>query len=66
MNNAGIVNNTPDASDELADPIVWDMFASRIVCCVPNPARKDANTTTVKTAIGIDVLMVNPAIRAQS
>ena len=27
MNSAGIVNSTPDATDELAEPIVCDMFS---------------------------------------
>jgi hypothetical protein len=62
MNSAGIVNSTPDATDELADPMVCDMLASRMLCCIPN-ALNSRNATTVSTATGIDVLIVNPAFR---
>ncbi len=31
MNSAGIVNSTPEATDELADPIVCDMLLSRML-----------------------------------
>jgi len=31
MNSAGIVNSTPEATDELAEPTVWDMFSSRML-----------------------------------
>ena len=31
MNRAGIVKRTPEATDELADPTVCDMFVSRIL-----------------------------------
>ena len=31
MNNAGIVNSTPEATEELAEPMVYDMLVSRIL-----------------------------------
>ncbi len=61
MNNAGMVNSTPDATDELAEPIVWDMLLSRIECRRPNDSRI-RKVTTVSTATGIDVLIVKPAL----
>jgi hypothetical protein len=54
MKRAGIVNNTPDATDELADPIVCDMFVSRMLCLSPKAAKR-RNATTVSTATGIEV-----------
>jgi hypothetical protein len=36
MNSAGMVKMVPEASDELAEPIVCDMLASRII---PGPTR---------------------------
>src|SRR4051812_16780007 len=57
-NSAGIVKIVPVASDELADPIVCEMFASRIM-----PLRRlgiSRNSATVSTAIGIDVDTVSP------
>ena len=62
MKRAGMVKSTPEATEELADPMVWDMLDSRMECWNPIPdiAR---NTTTVSTATGIEVLMVRPAIR---
>jgi hypothetical protein len=60
MKRAGMVNNTPDATEELADPIVCDMFVSSMLCCRPI-AEKIRKATTVSTATGIDVLIVNPA-----
>ena len=62
MKRAGMVKMVPDASDELAEPIVCDMLASRII---PRPpwramARKSA---TVRTAMGIEVETVRPTRR---
>ena len=62
MNRAGIVNSTPEATEELADPMVCDMLLSRMVCRTPNELRA-RNTTTVSTAAGIEVLIVSPALR---
>src|SRR3990172_3875146 len=62
MNSAGMVNSTPDATDDDAEPTVWEMLLSRMVWETPN-AWSSRNTTTVSTAIGIDVLMVRPALR---
>ncbi len=62
MNSAGMVNSTPDATEELADPTVCDMLLSRILCLVPNTAVSNRKATTVSTATGIDVLMVSPAL----
>ena len=62
MNRAGMVNSTPDATDELAEPIVCDMFASRMLCCMPK-ALNNRKATTVSTATGIEVLIVSPALR---
>ena len=61
MNRAGIVNRTPDASEELADPTVCEMLLSRMLCRTPKAARI-RNATTVSTATGIDVLIVRPAL----
>ena len=61
MNNAGIVNSTPEATDELAEPTVCDMFSSRMLWRSP-VAWSSLNTTTVSTATGIEVLMVRPAL----
>jgi hypothetical protein len=62
MNSAGMVNSTPEATDELADPMVWDMLLSRMLCPSPN-AVNSRNATTVSTATGMEVLIVSPAIR---
>jgi hypothetical protein len=61
MNSAGMVNRTPDATEEDADPTVWEMFDSRMECLSP-AAVNNRNMTTVSTATGIDVLMVRPAM----
>ena len=60
MNRAGIVNSTPEATDELADPMVCDMLASRMLCFRPSRV-KTRNATTVNTATGMEVLIVSPA-----
>ena len=62
MKRAGIVNRTPEATEELADPMVCDMLASRMLCLKPR-AWSRRNVTTVSTATGMDVLMVRPALR---
>ena len=62
MNRAGTVKSIPEATDELAEPIVCDMFASRMLLCAPK-ARSNRKTTTVNTATGIEVLIVRPAFR---
>ena len=51
MNSAGIVKIVPAASDELAEPIVCAMFASRS----DPPSAEKRKAATVSTAIGIDV-----------
>lgn len=51
---------TPDASEELADPVVCDMLASRIVVD-PRNLRAIRKNPTVMTATGIDVDTVMPA-----
>ncbi len=58
---AGIVKIVPEASDELAEPIVCDMFASRII--PPGRLPMTRNAATVSTAMGIDVDTVSPTRR---
>ena len=50
------------ATEELAEPTVWEMFVSRIEPELPARASR-RNTTTVNTATGIEVLIVKPDIR---
>ena len=57
---AGMVKIVPEARDELADPIVWERFASRITGPRAWRARKSA---TVSTAMGIEVETVRPTRR---
>lgn len=57
---AGIVKMTPDAIEELAEPIVCDMLVSRMECGLPVIALRDVKVTTESTAMGMDVLMVSP------
>src|SRR4029079_18006535 len=57
---AGIVKMVPEASEELADPIVCERFASRMTGPRARRARKRA---TVRTAIGMDVETVRPTRR---
>ena len=56
-----MVKSTPEATDELADPMVCDMLASRMLC-LPPMADHTRNATTVSTATGMDVLIVRPAL----
>ena len=60
MKSAGMVKSTPDATDDEADPTVWEMLDSRMECFSP-AAVNARNTTTVSTATGMEVLMVSPA-----
>jgi hypothetical protein len=53
-----MVKIVPAASDELADPIVWDMFASRMT--PPDRGLIRRNAATVSTAMGIEVETVSP------
>ena len=53
---AGMVKIVPVASDELAEPIVCEMFASSST----SRFRINRNSATVSTAIGIDVETVSP------
>ena len=62
MKRAGIVNRTPEATEELAEPMVCDMLASRMLCLKPT-AWSSRKATTVSTATGMEVLMVKPALR---
>ena len=55
-NSAGIVKMVPVASAVEAEPIVWEMFASRIV---PR-GRSRLNIATVMTAAGIEAETVMP------
>ena len=61
MNSAGMVNNTPEATEELAEPTVCDMLLSRMLWRRPK-AVNTRNATTVRTATGIEVLIVSPAL----
>ena len=58
MNSAGIVKIVPDASEELALPIVCARFASSTV----PPRAKTRNAATDSTAIGIEVETVSAAL----
>ncbi len=49
----------PDANDELAEPVVWAIFASRIEV-LPNSQLKDLKNATEITARGMAVLIVKP------
>ncbi len=62
MNRAGMVKSTPEATDELAEPMVWDILASRMLCLPPKTLAM-RKATTVSTATGMEVLMVRPALR---
>src|ERR1041385_4217833 len=55
-NSAGMVKIVPVASDELAEPMVCEMFASRIT----SRRRISRNSATVSTAMGIEVETVSP------
>jgi len=57
---AGIVKMVPAASDELAEPMVCERLASRII---PRPPRTDLKKATVRTAMGMDVETVRPTRR---
>ena len=58
-NSAGMVKIVPVASEELAEPIVCEMFASRMT----SRCRMRRNNATVRTAIGIEVDTVSPTRR---
>ncbi len=58
-NSAGMVKIVPVASEVEADPMVWEMLASRIVPRAPT-RRKSA---TVMTAAGIEAETVMPTLR---
>ena len=58
-NSAGMVKIVPVASDELAEPTVWEMFASRMT----SRCRIKRNSATVSTAMGIEVETVRPTRR---
>ena len=51
---------TPEASDELAEPVVWDMLLSRIDARPKKRCVKRKKPTAI-TATGIDVDTVIPA-----
>ncbi len=51
---------TPEASDELADPVVWDILLSRIVARPKKRCVRRKKPTDI-TATGIDVDTVIPA-----
>ena len=53
---AGSVKMVPVASAVEADPIVWEMFASRIVPRLPSTRKK----ATAMTAAGIEAETVSP------
>ena len=58
-NSAGIVKIVPVASAVEAEPIVCEMFASRIVPFRP----RSRKTATVRTAAGIEADTVSPTLR---
>jgi hypothetical protein len=60
MKSAGIVKMVPDASDELAEPMVCDRLASS---SIPRPPPSTRKSATVSTAIGIEVETVRPTRR---
>ena len=59
---AGTVNINPEASEELAEPVVWEMLHSRIVG-LPNSGVSILRIATETTASGIAVLIVSPTLR---
>ena len=59
---AGIVNMTPDAREEAAEPVVWAMFVSRMPT-FPHRPRVTRKKATAMTASGIDVEIVRPTRR---
>ena len=61
INKAGSVNRAPLATDELAEPIVCDILVSSKLYLNPKTDNR-RKTTTVRTATGIDVLIVRPAL----
>jgi hypothetical protein len=62
-NNAGMVKMTPEAKDELAEPMVWDMLFSRMVVPLPKRTLEKRKKATVITATGMEVETVRPAFR---
>ena len=61
-NRAGMVKITPEASEELAEPAVWEMLLSRMVAR-PKNLRVKRKKPTVITATGIEVETVKPTSR---
>ena len=57
---AGMVKMVPAASEELAEPMVCERLASRII---PRPPPSDLKKATVRTAMGIEVETVRPTRR---
>ena len=55
-----MVKIVPAASDELAEPMVCERLASRII---PRPPPSALKKATVRTAMGIDVETVSPTRR---
>ena len=61
MKSAGIVKMIPDAKEELAEPVVWEILHSKIVD-FPMIGDNIRNIATDTTARGIAVLIVSPTL----
>lgn len=58
---AGIVKMSPEANEELADPVVWAILQSKIVL-FPRIGLNALNTATEITARGMAVDIVSPTL----
>ncbi len=61
MKSAGMVKIMPEASDELAEPVVWAILQSKMVL-FPKTGVSALKTATAMTAKGIAVEMVKPTL----
>jgi hypothetical protein len=59
---AGMVNISPDAKEELAEPVVWAMLLSKMEL-FPRIGVKTLNTATAMTAKGMAVEIVRPTCK---
>jgi hypothetical protein len=59
---AGMVKISPEAREELAEPVVWAMLQSRIEL-FPRRGRNALKTATEITARGIAVEIVSPTLK---
>ena len=62
INRAGTVKIIPEAREELAEPVVWDILHSRMVEG-PKTGFNNFKIATEITARGMAVLMVSPTFK---